>query len=543
MSEQETPNLPIKRYVDLLKRRRWQILPVALLGLLIGTVVARLIPRFYEATTQIRIHQVFEEEGRRFARKDPLLREVSDARNTILAWDLVRDAVLKLGWEDFFAVQDDDVKLNAKLRAVQRRIWIADLDPGDGRGSATLSIGYRDQDAQRTVDFVGRITNLYIKRRTEFVIHRAERLANQLQQRADRRQRDWNQALQERAAFVTETQFDPTARDARGATQQTVKIKRRQDLADQIRDLQIDLQAAETEKESLLAKIEDGRIPKEIQQRLDPNDPEVVKVFAPLLAALRKHQWTLDHTTSLNPAHGRAKQAIEAIKEVIAQRRKEFEELGKTKRPHPEYIAARKRLKELDMIIQRSKSQLDPRRKELLRLNEELSSLGRDQQRYAKLEERVQDTLKSYQAAKLAANTQLDFVDSVRANSDQVVELLQPPYKPEEPTYPNKPLVAMLGLLIAVLVAGGLIVLLDFIQSSFKTIDEVQRGLPIPVLGGVSYLELPEEIEAGRRFRLKVTLVSLVAIILVGSLLAIYFLDPVRLPNWVLNVLDGLMGS
>lgn len=544
MSELETPNLQIKRYVDLLKRRRWQILPVALLGLLIGTVVARLIPRFYEASTQIRIHQVSQDESRPYSRKDPLLREVSDARNTILAYDLVREAVLGLpGWEDFFAVQDDAPKFNSKIRGVQGRIWVADLDPGEGRGSATLNIGYRDQDAQRTVDFVQRITKLYLQRRTEFVINRAQRQASQLQKRANVRQSDWNDALKDLSSFIAETGFNPMARNAQGLTPQDIQIRRRQKLADEVRDLEIQLETAIKERDLLVAKIADGRIPKEILKKLDPSDPEVVKVFGPLLAERNKQVRRIKLYTPINPKHDEAVKALEVVDQVIERERKRFEEMGKTKRPHPLYVAARKRLAELATIIENARNQLVPRKQELLDVNKELASLGPNQQRYAKLQQRVEETRKAYDEAKSASNKQLDFLDSVRANRDQVVELLQPPYLPEEPTYPNKPLVSMLGLLIAVLVAGALIVLLDFLQSSFKTIDEVQRGLPIPVLGGVSYIELPEEVESSRRFRIKVTIISSIVLVLVGGLLAIYFLDPVRLPTWVLNLLDGLMGS
>ena len=48
MTPVEQPHLPqlsLQRYVDLVKRRRWQVLPVSLLGLLVGGIVAFFIPR------------------------------------------------------------------------------------------------------------------------------------------------------------------------------------------------------------------------------------------------------------------------------------------------------------------------------------------------------------------------------------------------------------------------------------------------------------------------------------------------------------------
>ena len=46
MTQVDMPQLSLSRYVDLVKRRRWQVVPVSLLGLLIGGLVAFFIPRF-----------------------------------------------------------------------------------------------------------------------------------------------------------------------------------------------------------------------------------------------------------------------------------------------------------------------------------------------------------------------------------------------------------------------------------------------------------------------------------------------------------------
>jgi len=36
MTQADLPQLSLRRYVDLVKRRRWQVVPISLLGLLIG---------------------------------------------------------------------------------------------------------------------------------------------------------------------------------------------------------------------------------------------------------------------------------------------------------------------------------------------------------------------------------------------------------------------------------------------------------------------------------------------------------------------------
>ena len=40
MTQVELPQLSLQRYVDLVRRRRWQLVPVSLLGLIIGGLIA-----------------------------------------------------------------------------------------------------------------------------------------------------------------------------------------------------------------------------------------------------------------------------------------------------------------------------------------------------------------------------------------------------------------------------------------------------------------------------------------------------------------------
>ena len=58
MTQVELPQLSLQRYVDLVKRRRWQLVPVSLLGLVIGGLVAFFIPRYFVAQTLLEHQQV-----------------------------------------------------------------------------------------------------------------------------------------------------------------------------------------------------------------------------------------------------------------------------------------------------------------------------------------------------------------------------------------------------------------------------------------------------------------------------------------------------
>ena len=43
MTQLDIPQISFARYLELLKRRRWQVIPVTVLGLVIGTAVAQLL--------------------------------------------------------------------------------------------------------------------------------------------------------------------------------------------------------------------------------------------------------------------------------------------------------------------------------------------------------------------------------------------------------------------------------------------------------------------------------------------------------------------
>ena len=52
LSQIELPTVSFARYLDLLKRRTWQVVSVSLLGLVVGGLVALMIPRYYVAHTK-----------------------------------------------------------------------------------------------------------------------------------------------------------------------------------------------------------------------------------------------------------------------------------------------------------------------------------------------------------------------------------------------------------------------------------------------------------------------------------------------------------
>ena len=97
----------------------------------------------------------------------------------------------------------------------------------------------------------------------------------------------------------------------------------------------------------------------------------------------------------------------------------------------------------------------------------------------------------------------------------------------------------MLGLGVAI----GLILLLDILQGSFKTSDDVERGLGVPVLGGMSHLETEDERDSLVRGRRRAVTAAFGFVALVVVVVTIYYRAPTRLPAVVRDLLTMLLGS
>lgn len=167
----DLPQISIARYFDLLKRRRWQVIPVSLLGLLIGGVVAFFIPRYYVVETMIEYHRPPGDlNGRSVNPEDPFAPIVNNARYTL---PLAAGATMKdLGWVE--ASEPDVSRLREIQRTVEQRIAITDVTPPKSQDYAQLLVSYRDRDGHRAANLLNTLVDKWRKVRLQDLQQRAE---------------------------------------------------------------------------------------------------------------------------------------------------------------------------------------------------------------------------------------------------------------------------------------------------------------------------------------------------------------------------------
>ena len=127
--------------------------------------------------------------------------------------------------------------------------------------------------------------------------------------------------------------------------------------------------------------------------------------------------------------------------------------------------------------------------------------------------------------------------------------MLQAPLPQEadswDPVFPSVPLFVGIGAFIGLLLGSGLAFLVEFTSSSFVTVNQLRRTLPVVVLGQMGTLRTSGEVKKRR----KRSIVSWTIVLAVVGLLVYghvcYFNADLRpnLPTWLFKLMKGFYGS
>ena len=155
----ELPTISVVRYLDLLKRRTWQVVSVSLLGLLVGGLVALLIPRYYVAHTIVQFNRPVLDPMLGTS-EDPMSQVVDSARVTVAA--VVEQAVTDLGWPELSIGNPEDRW--EFLESVRMNVMVADLGPrSKRRTTARLRISYSDTSGYRAKEMANKLRDVWLR--------------------------------------------------------------------------------------------------------------------------------------------------------------------------------------------------------------------------------------------------------------------------------------------------------------------------------------------------------------------------------------------
>lgn len=536
MNEQqfEMPAISLARYFELLKRRRWQVVPVSLLGLVIGALVAFFIPRYYVASSQL--HYLSAPGMTRDQRTDPFLRVVENAALTVpLA---VGDTMKALGWTE--AMEPDDYQRRQNERAVEKRVDVVDANPGSGRDYAQLHIVYKDLDGRRAADFVNKLVQIWRERQIGEMRERAERTryrtAETLQQAIEGYDRI--NAELSRLAQLYDFRRDLTAGEQRALLveqerERAARLARHAFLKGEVARLENVVKDATARQDRTRKTISPEEV--DLLKSL-PTDPEAKEIYL----AIRMLEFRLkSEYMEAHPEYSMRKAQLAELKERLRAQQSPASEDGEIANPQ---------IAELDKEIATASQALEAAKQELEALEVRVVEDERRKDAQKKFDGEYQKklTLLEQQKAEMERATRANR-DALEVLADldsrQPIELVHKAEIPPRPTEPNIALVAVIGSIVGLGIAIGLILLLDVVRTTFKTVDDVERALPVPVLGGMSYLETEEVRERQVAGRKRASLLAGAFVFFMVVLVMVYYVGPERLPPFARNLLSLVLGN
>jgi uncharacterized protein involved in exopolysaccharide biosynthesis len=533
MTQLELPPISFKRYLDLLKRRRWQVLPVSILGLLVGGVVAFFIPRYYVSTTVIEFRGAVLDTGRG---RDPMKPVISSAQISIRY--TVTRALETLGWPE--ALSTDSEKRRAFIHGVRDRIRVADLGPyGPGRQTAHIQISYRDTDGVRAKELTETVRDLWIHEQLERLEEKASReLAKVNQLIGDAREATDNADL-EVLAFEKSSDINPLD-FGRNRNIQSVKSRERQKVGDLIAAADVERRRLETQLEAKTTRL--GSTPRKQIVTEEPKVPQAIRdSMIVAMAQVMKADSALKNLSESHPFYPRFLAQKKAAEEEFSSLQQLVGEAVTKEVPNPEYAPLRKEVDDLTIKLKTVRMGLQRHRLREGRLQGEIRALPDKISRYNKL---LNARLKAYKELEVAeANLRMKEGFKRRLIEKKPYEVLEKAEVPHRPTEPNITLLALAGSAVGLAFAIGLILLMDVIQTTFKTVDDVAHVLTLPVLGGMSHMVTSEQRRRVHARRTGTGLVAGVFLVLMVSLITIYYVAPTRLPPMVRDTLDMILGT
>jgi capsular polysaccharide biosynthesis protein len=99
---------------------------------------------------------------------------------------------------------------------------------------------------------------------------------------------------------------------------------------------------------------------------------------------------------------------------------------------------------------------------------------------YEIIEDEVQNIQKEIQKAKTA-----EAMDTYKLANIEIIDRAKVPKSPVSPKFFNN---IVLGVVIGLFLGLGLAIILDYFDHTFKSVEDIERHLKIPVLGAVPRL-------------------------------------------------------
>lgn len=250
------------------------------------------------------------------------------------------------------------------------------------------------------------------------------------------------------------------------------------------------------------------------------NDPQEAVVQLEEALAMLKSKYTDQH-----PEVIATKKRIEALRAQVGKTRPGSKQPS-TPRVNTQGAAAvlgvKRQLSEVDIAINALKTENENLKKQVEVLNADIQEMPLKEQELLKIKrdyENLKETYQKLMGERDSAGLQASMLRSQKATQLRVVE---PPEKPLSPAGPPRMLIALGGLVLALVLLVTIPVAIYFLNGSFRSKEEVEEILGVKVLGVIPPMYTPEATSAARRIQVVSGAASAVSFLALSAVIVLF---------------------
>lgn len=493
----------LQDFLEILKKRSWQVILPAAFVIALGSAFAVLVPKKYVAKTQVELRPI----GLSVSSK-----EASNAPFQIKSIQRIKKVLQDLKNPEYLAIPPEDRRDFQNDIADDIKVTLA---KGGTEWANFVNIEYADVNPQWTRDFLNAL-------REDWIQDVLEIDRNKLQDELDKL-RDEKSKLEKQHTRELELVTDIRRRYGLSATQPISGDGTRIEDPAFAR-----LQQYRSQLETNQLELETKRVKIEAQQKRYDEMPEFLSSeetvagtsnAAQLEAADADIQDLQDQLKRIRQAHHRFRELQKKIQD-LQERREQLSHVvtqGETlavKKPNPERA---------------------PLLKEIENQKVEAETLAATQKKLQELVDRDDRRVAELQTVYLDLRVHTEFVgrlevalaDSERKYQDkaQQVKIVQGPLAnpfaltipvdlPRKPSEPNPWIIVAFSLVAGFGLGIGLAVTLEFSKNCFRSVHDISRVMVVPVLGSINTIITRRE---ARLSSAKRVLIGVSSIVLIGS--------------------------
>ena len=485
----------LMRYVQTVLSRKGLLISIALVVMFAAIVAAYVMPKKYKAESIVFIEQnVISDLVKGIAITPSMDMKIKAIKVTMLSRTMVLNVIKALDMDVHAA---SDRELDAMIEGLQKQIQIR-LDEKKG----VFMISFEDKDPVRARDVVNTLTRLYIEENTSTKRKESFEATQFLAEQIEVFKKRIDDAEKEIDKFKAEAGQVLFADE--GAIRSELN-----EANSQLEQLRIRINALKTSRGLLISNTP-------LKQQLDAQQKS--------LEAMRG-RYTENH-----PKVRQLESAIAATKQQIkTSGNSELNAVYRT----AEYQSIKVELASLENTKKHLEEEIEKNRDILRKIptvRSELAELQRKRSNETIIYEKL---VSRYGQSEVSKEMELQ-------DKSMSFRVLDPAVVPSLPSKPNRPLIMLLGIFGGIGLGVGVIILLDMLNPSIKTLDDLKE-YGVPVLAVIPKVRDEEQAARQRRRDWWIYGVGIVGLLISLSFLVIEFLHLGLVDKVIANV-AGMIG-